>query len=224
MEEKNDDIKSILQNLDLNKALKFNRFFDFFIHTKKYQQLFLFFRNPFYDIKEENSIENKKYIWNKEILFALLISIIFTSVAIFIVIKDKNLIIDFSNLILPVLIGGMFTILGLSLAGLAIVTSTLGESFISTLIKENKLYSLISIIFNFYFSGFLIGTTIIVLVFALITLKVPLNFSFFFFLLLFFLSTFLFIFSTIYAIMLLGTCIRLFLVKYAIELSSKKKT
>jgi len=203
--EKNDDkesVKEILSDLDLGKALTFNRFWDFLKETKKYNDL----------------INLKK---SKESRVTFILAVLLTLVATYIAFKDYNLILEYLNSIIPVFIGGMFTILGLSLAGLAIVTATLGEKFLSIIIQQKKLYKIISIIFNFYFSGFIIGITIFLLTFALLVLKIPLPFSLVLFIIFFFVNVYIALFSIIYSIMLLGTCIRLFLVRYAIELKSK---
>lgn len=124
---------------------------------------------------------------------------------------------------IPVFIGGMLTILGLSLAGLAIVTSTMGEGFVSIIIKRDKLNTLLSIIFNFYFSGFVIGLTIVSLTISLICIKLPLESNLSLFIILTLINSYLVFFSVIYAVMLLGTCIRLFITKYVIELHDKYK-
>lgn len=212
MEERKNNL--LLDDKDLREALEFNRFGDFFWKTKKYKQFYLFC----FGKKRVGNIEKRTIVLNKGTIISFIFAIILTYLAINIINKDLAYILDFAKMIIPVLLGGMFTILGLSLAGLAIVTGTLKERFITILIKEKKLYTLISILFNFYFSGFLIGITIILLVVSLFSVFVPIEFNFIYFVMMFFLTTFFVFFSTIFSITLLGTCIRLFLTRYAIEL------
>lgn len=201
------EVRELLENIDLTKALDFNRFYDFLKETKKYKDLY----------------------WSKESFFAVVISIVITLLMSLTITEDAKGTLDvkgtleISASLISVFIGGLCTVLGLSLAGLAIVTSTMTENFISIIVRRSKLYSLLGIIFNFYFSGFIIGVTIFLLTLSLIILKIPSDFNIVLFVILVFVNSFFVFFSLIYATMLLGTCIRLFITKYAIEINENAK-
>lgn len=190
---------NILENLDLLEALKYDRFHHFLFKTKKYRDLY----------------------WSKEALFSLTISLLVTWLFIVSAIYSIGESIKLASSIIPIFIGGMITILGLSLAGLAIVSSTLGDKFLTTLIIKGKLYSILSILFSFYFAGFIIGMSIVFLTFSYIILsfKVPFNLNLYIGLT--FVNSYLVFFSIIYSVMLLGTCIRLVLIKYTVEKTIK---
>ncbi|MFC4411450.1 hypothetical protein ACFOZY_13565 [Chungangia koreensis] len=194
-DENKEDILSVLKDPDLKKVLNFNRFHQLLFATKKYKDL----------------------ISEKEAFFNFLLSI---GVLVLVHIFYNQSRQDFFNSVLtliPVFIGGMFTILGLSLAGLAIVTATIGEKFITKLVKEKKLYSLIDIIFSFYFAGAIISLTIIILLLTYFIIMTVSYFNIVWFSVVSFINIYFTFFSLIYSVMLLGTCIRLLLVKYAIE-------
>ena len=190
--EQNDE--DVLKNIDLIKALNYNRFHHFLFETKKY----------------------KDFYWSKEAFITLVISIFITSLFVISVKLDLIEAIELANTMVPIFIGGMLTILGLSLAGLAIVSGTLGEGFLTTLIRKGKLYSLLNILFSFYFAGFIIGITLFSLTSSYIVLSFKLQFHWIAYITLVLINVYLVFFSIIYSVMLLGTCIRLFLLKYSI--------
>lgn len=129
---------------------------------------------------------------------------------------SQNIIIvlEIANEMLPVIVGGLFALLGFTIGGLAIVTGTIEKNVIDVMREKDKVDHFISVIFNFYFSGFILGVTIIFCIFTLIIIKIPSEFSYVFFILSSFLLIYMVIFAIIYSVMLLGTCIRIFLLKY----------
>lgn len=116
--------------------------------------------------------------------------------------------------IILTVLGGFFSLLGFTISGLALLTGTIGTDVITKIREDNKIDHLISVIFNFYFCGVIIGTTAI---FSLVTYMItfiPISFNVYIFYFLGLVYSYLVIFSIIYSVMLLGTCIRLFLLKY----------
>lgn len=198
--EKNKE-KDYIENADLDKALKYNRFQHLLIETRKY----------------------KDFFWSKEALFSLCIALISTYLMKTVASSNLSRALEMAEMLIPSFIGGMLTILALSLTGLAIVTSTLGEKFITIITKHGKLYSVLGILFNFYFAGFVIGITIVSLTFTYITMSISKPFNDLLYIILAFVNSYLVFFSVIYSIMLLGTCIRMFLVKYAVEKKFNKE-
>jgi len=186
--------ENILNDLTLQKVLKYNRFHQYLLATKKYTDLF----------------------WSKEAFLNFILTVFISSLLMKSAMYSELEAISLVNSIIPVFIGGLLTILGLSLSGLAIVTATLGDKFLTTIIKAKKLDSLFSIIFNFYFAGFIIGLTVVILTISYVLLSFKTDFSLPTYFIFSFISIYLVFFSVIYSIMLLGTCIRLFLTKYTV--------
>lgn len=187
--------RDYIENADLDKALKYNRFQHLLVETRTY----------------------KDFYWSKEAFFSFCIALIFTYLMKTVSSSDISGALEIAEMLIPSFIGGMLTILALSLTGLAIVTSTLGEKFITIITRSGKLYSVLGILFNFYFAGFVIGITIVSLTFTYIIMGISKPYNDLLYSILVFMNSYLVFFSVIYSIMLLGTCIRMFLVKYAVE-------
>lgn len=115
--------ENILNDLTLQKVLKYNRFHQYLLATKKYTDLF----------------------WSKEAFLNFILTVFISSLLMKSAMYSELEAISLVNSIIPVFIGGLLTILGLSLSGLAIVTATLGDKFLTTIIKAKKLDSLFSI-------------------------------------------------------------------------------
>lgn len=182
---------------DINYFYIKNRFFNLFFNTRKYKDL----------------------LWSKEAFVSLVLSLLMTYLLFYIAETNKSTdgtmsIITVIQLIIPVIIGGMFTQLGLTIGGLALLTGTIGENVITKINKENKIQDLMSIIFNFYFSGAITGVALICSIFVYFLTFIEKPFEWFWFVLITFLLSYITIFSIIYSIMLLGTCIRILLLKY----------
>lgn len=186
--------ENILMDLDLKNVLEYDRFHNYLIATKKYKDVF----------------------WSKEAFFNFLLTLVIFSLLIVSAKLDKLEAINLISSLIPVFIGGLLTILALSLSGLAIVTATLGDDFLTIMIKNKKLLSVLEIIFSFYFAGFIIGLSIVILSISYIVLSFKTEFSWIAYGILSFLSIYFLFFSIIYSIMLLGTCLRLFFAKYVI--------
>lgn len=185
----------------LTEALTYNRFQHYLISTKKYKHLF----------------------YGKGALFSFVISIFITFAMHVIAKNNYGIAIEKSEDLILVFISGLLTVLALSLTGLAIVTSTISDEVIDKIIEKNRLLNIISIFFNFYFAGFLIGSTIFLLTISYILINLPYTFSHTLFVVFVFFNSYLIFLSIIYSVMLLGTSIRVFLIKYAINNQIKFK-
>lgn len=194
-ENRNEKNDSVLRNPDLIKALNQNRFHHFLFSTKKYKDILI----------------------EKEAIFSAALSIIFLVLVCLAHRSSPEDFFEVTSTLIPVFIGGMFTLLGLALAGLAIVTATIGEKFITVLVNEKKLYSIIEIVFSFYFAGAIIALNIVLLTIVQFMIHTMDFFNTVAFLIIAYAVIYLVIFSVVYSVMLLGTCIRILLVKYAIE-------
>lgn len=201
---------------DIEYYYKNNRFWELFWSTRKYKDL----------------------IWSKEAFLSLCLSVL-TLVIILIILfkirdfssfnfnnlnyirleaaKDNTTVAELINLIrslLNMVIAGLFGLLGFLVGGLAILTGTMSNKVLKNIYDDGKIKNLMSIIFNFYFSGGLLGFGIVVgllsylvtyTAFPLTILKLSTW--------VLFVSYFLY-FALIYTVMLLGTCLRIFLLSY----------
>ncbi len=119
-----------------------------------------------------------------------------------------------SRAILSITLAGLFGLLGFLIGGLAILTGTLGNKVIKHINENRTIKNLISIIFNFYFAGAIAGLTIVLSLLAYLITYVNLPLNYVFFIVITLVVTHLTYFSLIYSVMLLGTCIRLFILGY----------
>ncbi|MFG0234831.1 hypothetical protein [Brevibacillus porteri] len=195
---------------DIEVYYRENRYWDLLKRTKKYKDLYQ----------------------SKEAFVSLLISFI-TVFFLLHVLLNKNTIdffiwfhltaedkvyientINLLRSLLPTIIGGYFSLLGFLVGALAIITGTLGNKVMSNIVDDGKIKHMMSIIFNFYFSGSLMGVALTLLILSYLSTftAIPLNAGVF--IVWSILVCFVVYFSIIYSIMLLGTCIRLFLLGY----------
>ncbi|CDQ17955.1 hypothetical protein [Halobacillus karajensis] len=126
---------------------------------------------------------------------------------------ELNSILEIASTLIPVILGGLFAVLGLTIGGLAIVVGTISDRLIITIVEKEAFDELVSVIFNYYFSGGVIGLTIVLNFFVAILIKISLPFSYFWFMALTFILCYLIIFSLTYSVMLLGTSMRIFFLK-----------
>ena len=157
-------------------------------------------------------------LWSKEAAVSIGIAIAFA-----VIVREAyqvSPIADFLNGIRTALItlgAALLGVLGFLIGGLAIISGTISNKILKKINSEEKFNHLMEIVFTFYFDGSLIGVTLlnfITLYFCsytdwLISAKSV------FFITLF--SGYLFWFSVIYSIMLLGTCLRLLLLSCPAE-------
>lgn len=174
-----------------------NRFLDLLIKTRKYRDL----------------------IWSKEAFFCAVISIVITSIAVCIIDNNEPIgkvhqIIPIAQSLLTLIIGGFFSLLGFIIGGLALITGTISERVIREVDKEGNIEELISVIFNFYFSGMVTGLTLVFTIMNYLITFIQLPFNFPVFLVATFILVYMIVFSIVYAVMLLGTCIRILLLRY----------
>lgn len=163
----------------------------------------------------KNTKKYKEFYYGPEALMAFLLSIV-VSIIFIKIFKDidNN---KFNEMIRNVLMNlsiALIGMLGFIVGGLAILSGTIPNKIIKKIEKENKIKSLIGIFFSFYFIGSLIGISIcgFLTMYLLTYIDLPINdkyvgtISFIF--------SYLFTFNIFYAIALLGTCIKIFMVNY----------
>jgi hypothetical protein len=199
-------VKLVLDVNDIKYFYTKNRFHNLFFVTKKYKEL----------------------VWSKEAFLTLILSSLLTWLLSYLISVNNPIngiisVIPILQALFPIVLGGLFSLLGFVIGGLALITGTISEKVILKINEKNNIQHLISVIFNFYFCGAITGFTIILAVFAYIITFVQLPFNWFLFLPGCFIISYFTIFSIIYSVMLLGTCIRILLLRYHTLTSTEEK-
>lgn len=125
--------------------------------------------------------------------------------------------------IIGILIGSAVGLLGFIISGLAIFTGTITSKLIKNVDNDEKFASLMGILFSFYFIGAFIGISVILYIIIYFFLWSELIFELRLFMVMSLIVSYFFIFSILYSVSLLGTCLRLFLVSYKYSDENTKK-
>lgn len=174
---------------------KNNRFFSILFATKKYRDLWK----------------------SKEATVSFVLSLCVTTLLWYILLTNNynpSVILEITRNVIPTLLGGFFSLLGLSIGGLAIITGTIEEDIITKIRDQGNIKTFISIVYNFYFCGALIGLSMLFSVIVFLITFIKLDFNPVFFWIISLMYNYMVLFSLIYSVMLLGTCIRIFLLRY----------
>ena len=126
------------------------------------------------------------------------------------------------NNLLQIAIETSVGMLGFIISGLAIFTGTITSKLVRNIDSDNKINSIIGILYSFYFIGAIIGINIVVYISLYVFAMSDIVFNEGLFVLISGFSLYLYLFSIFYSISLLGTCIRLFFVSYKYSEEDKK--
>lgn len=167
-------------------------------------------------------IGSKKYkelFYSIEAFLSLVITIIMVGSIYFVIqILEFDYVINNLRSILLSMFGALISMLGFIIGGLAILTGTISNKVLNKVDRDKGIKSLLSILFSFYFTGFIIGVTIFLSLLATILSYVSCYEYPFIVIIFAFVIGYLFSFSIIYSIALLGSCIRILLVNYKYSL------
>lgn len=175
-------------------------FFDFLRDTKKYREL----------VKDHSSI------------LSIILSMFFTVVLYNYISFDKDYLNETIDSLLLSFSAGLFSLLGVYIAGLAIFMSIIKPNTIENLNRRNRIHNLVGILFSFYFIGAFVLLTILLFIVAYLRLPIDLllqrllnenmyNFIINKGIVVYLLITlYSFFFSISYTVALLGTCINFF--------------
>ena len=165
----------------------------------------------------KDSQKYKELIFSFEGIISIALSII-TTHFLFLIYYQNN-ISDFNTMIRNITLNlsvGYMSLLGFVIAGLALTSGTTSMKSVDNIKKENKFKKLVSIFFSFAFLGFIIVLSLIVLLFIhLCSYIVSMYVTNLNLMVISLLSTYLFWFSILYSIGLLGTCINIFILNYS---------
>lgn len=188
-------------------------------------------------------IKTKKYcdLWNsKEALVSLLLSCILTLVLLIVASNSSSWLNFKSNLsnsiskegidevvslvrtLLLANTGGLFGLLAFVISGLSILSATLSTKVINSINSEGKINYLINIMFSFYYTGGLIGLTLISSLFTYGVTYIPFEMSLTLLGIWSMVLCYISFFTLITSVMLLGTSLRFFLLNYWYYLQENK--
>lgn len=173
---------------------KRNRFFDFLIGTKVYSDLYS----------------------SKEAFISFILSALACGMLFHLQHASGH---DWSwpKDLIGILLVGEFGLLGFLISGLALLVGSIGFSMIRFFDQRGGFNQLLAIIFRFYFVGAIIGLTIVLLICDYVLLSaVSTRLDLMQYALTAF-STYLVSFGLISSIMLMGSCIRLMILKYQFQ-------
>lgn len=186
--------------------------------------------------------ETKKYrdlYASKEAIISLLLSLItvflilsvahgISSLSTLNIILDNefakgNLIrvIDLIKGLLNINLAGLFGLLGFIIGGLSILSGTISVKVIDSINDEGKIKHLIRIMFSFYYTGALIGVTIVFSLFSYISTYTQFQMNIYVLVIWSLILSYISYFTIITCVMLMGTSLRFFLLNHWYYLKQK---
>ena len=187
-------------------------FFNFLRDTKKYREL----------VKDHSSI------------LSFILSMFFTVVLYNYILFDKDYLNKTIDSLLLSFSAGLFSLLGVYIAGLAIFMSIIKPNTIENLNRRNRIHNLVGILFSFYFIGAFVLLTIILFIIAYFRLPIDLvlqrflNENIYYFIVTkgvvvyLWITLYSFFFSISYTVALLGTCINFFFANLYMDKSTEQ--
>lgn len=187
-------------------------FFDFLRDTKKYREL----------VKDHSSI------------LSFILSMFFTVVLYNYILFDKDYLNKTIDSLLLSFSAGLFSLLGVYIAGLAIFMSIIRPNTIENLNRRNRIHNLVGILFSFYFIGAFVLLTITLFIIAYFRLPIDsvlqrfLNENMYYFIVTkgvvvyLWITLYSFFFSISYTVALLGTCINFFFANLYMDKSTEQ--
>lgn len=185
--------------------------------------------DDYYDVENQRLLplifstnKFKDIFCSKEALISFVMSVIFTLFVSFVIKTSSENPTDRILDLLGIQIGTLLGLLGFLIGGAALLTGSISIDMMKVIDKHQKFHQLLALLVPFYLLGVIVGISFFISVF--IYLVVLTNFPFnFFMVFIFSLFNFYFLFySLISSIMLLGTCIRIFILRYKIENIEKR--
>lgn len=160
--------------------------------------------------------ESKKY---KELYkghaaqFSFFVSVIITSLTIMLYyqLAPDKLTIMLSTLILAIA-AGLIGLLGFLITGVAILAALITKQAMDVMDDEGSVHNLVGILFSFYFAGSIVAVAILMYLVTYLLLQFELDFIDVFYWFMSGIDAYLLVFSLIYTVALLGTCINAFFV------------
>jgi len=170
-----------------------------------------------YKILYEKSFDrNPLFTFNKfECYMSLFITIVFFIIMHFVYSSNdaEKLTSILQSVILNVGIA-LLGMLGFIVGGLAIISGTIGNKIAHAINKEGKFDKLLSILFSFYYIGFVVAILIVLFFFSYFLVSIHYSFNYYLYAIISVVLCYLFFFSIFFCVSLLGTCINMFVINF----------
>lgn len=160
----------------------------------------------FYLLRKSGKI--KELLIGNIAYFSIVISIIIISILDAI---EQTSIVSSLDGLLSAIIGGLLGLLGFLITGLSILASLITSKAAEKIDGDNIAEELLYLLFSFYFSGSLTAIGIFLSIVDYLVLKMQLPFHYLLYIGLSIVTTYFVVFSILYAVGLLGTCINVFI-------------
>lgn len=185
--------------------------------------------DDYYDVENQRLLplifstnKFKDIYCSKEALISFVMSVIFTLFISFVIKTSSENPTDRILDLLGIQIGTLLGLLGFLIGGAALLTGSISIDMMKVIDKHQKFHQLLALLVPFYLLGVMVGISFFISVFIYLVVLTNLPFNFFM-IFIFSLFNFYFLFySLISSIMLLGTCIRIFILRYKIENIEKR--
>lgn len=178
----------------------------------------------YYDVKNQRllplSISTNKIkdiYCSKEAFVSLVLSIGLTLFMVFIITNSTGNISDKLLDLLGVQIGTLLGLLGFLIGGAALVTGSISVSMMKTIDKNKQFHQLMALLVPFYLLGVIIGISFFIALFTYLVVLTDFPFNKFLVFIISFFNLYFLFYSLISSIMLLGTCIRILILRYKLE-------
>ncbi|WP_267635161.1 hypothetical protein [Enterococcus faecium] len=119
--------------------------------------------------------------------------------------------------LLTLAVGSIVGLLGFIIGGLALIVGSIGKKMIGVINDSGNFIELLGIVFRFYFIGSVLGASVIIHIFTYLIILLPFDYNLILSIVMTFFNGYAFFFSLISSIMLMGSCIRLMLLQYALD-------
>lgn len=154
---------------------------------------------------------------SKEAILSYLLSLCFTLFIMFVIKASNENISDKILELLGIQMGTLLGILGFLIGGAALLTGSISIDMMKTIDKNKKFHQLLALIVPFYLLGVLVGISFFISLFIYLIVLTDFPFNFILVFLLAYINFYFLFFTLISSIMLLGTCIRIFILRYKLE-------
>lgn len=124
--------------------------------------------------------------------------------------------------ILGIIVGGAFGLLGFLVGGMALIVGSISDDILDIIDSGEKFPALLSIVFRFYYDGAIIGLLILVSLVSYFMLMIPMSYSKLLVYFFGFINSYLFIYTLLLSVMLLGTSIRLMVLRHTLVKTRQK--
>lgn len=203
------------------KIMHFSDFYD--IKNQKFISLYKYTKLKSSKISDIFLWKNiKKFVCSKIFTVTWITSLLLTMVELLGYLYGKEKFVNPMSSIIEVLIGGQIGLLGFIIAGVTLLLSSVDDNLLDIIDKRGMAVNILSLFFSFYYIAVIIGISVILLVIMnlIISMELPVNGTLFIFFSI--VLNLIIVYSLVYSISLIGTCIKITILRHKYWEESKK--